>query len=286
MHVIFSRKGFDSSSGGMPSPILPDGTLLSLPIPADFGPTRYCDLKAPDGKTYSALMRELGWNVQRHRRAWRNGSAVCHADPDLRVEACPRPQGWRPAFGQIGIGQTQLARHDIHAGDVFLFFGLFRHTERQGKKLAFVPGTRPIHLIYGWLTVDSIAELSDETLRARSLERWPWLAHHPHACDPSKWARRITRNGPNRIYLGKANATGPLWFSPSRVLTRDGLSASRWRRFPWMNKRANAGFSRCNAPNLLHDDYLDTHTGRWQELVVRSEDYPQVQPWLDEITGE
>ena len=35
MKVILSRKGFDSSNGGCPSPILPDGTLLSLPIPTD-----------------------------------------------------------------------------------------------------------------------------------------------------------------------------------------------------------------------------------------------------------
>jgi hypothetical protein len=35
MKVILSRKGFDSASGGMPSPILPDGTLISLPIPCD-----------------------------------------------------------------------------------------------------------------------------------------------------------------------------------------------------------------------------------------------------------
>ena len=34
MKVILSRKGFDSSNGGCPSPILSDGTLLSLPIPS------------------------------------------------------------------------------------------------------------------------------------------------------------------------------------------------------------------------------------------------------------
>jgi hypothetical protein len=33
MKVILSRKGFDSEYGGIASPILPDGTLLSLPIP-------------------------------------------------------------------------------------------------------------------------------------------------------------------------------------------------------------------------------------------------------------
>jgi hypothetical protein len=34
MKVILSRKGFDSGYGGIPSPVLPDGTMLSLPIPS------------------------------------------------------------------------------------------------------------------------------------------------------------------------------------------------------------------------------------------------------------
>jgi outer membrane protein assembly factor BamB len=35
MRVILRRKGFDSTSGGTPSPIPPDGTPISLPIPRD-----------------------------------------------------------------------------------------------------------------------------------------------------------------------------------------------------------------------------------------------------------
>ena len=31
--IILSRKGFDSSSGGVASPIFSDGSLCSLPIP-------------------------------------------------------------------------------------------------------------------------------------------------------------------------------------------------------------------------------------------------------------
>ena len=35
MKIILSRKGFDSQYGKIKSPILPDGTLLSLPIPQE-----------------------------------------------------------------------------------------------------------------------------------------------------------------------------------------------------------------------------------------------------------
>jgi hypothetical protein len=42
--LILSRKGFDSASGGCPSPILPDGAMLALPIPDARSPLRYRDL--------------------------------------------------------------------------------------------------------------------------------------------------------------------------------------------------------------------------------------------------
>jgi len=38
MKIILSRKGFDSSSGGIASPIFQDGTFCSLPIPAEESP--------------------------------------------------------------------------------------------------------------------------------------------------------------------------------------------------------------------------------------------------------
>jgi hypothetical protein len=40
MKIILSRKGFDTGYGGVPSPILHDQSLLSLPIPYDIRETR------------------------------------------------------------------------------------------------------------------------------------------------------------------------------------------------------------------------------------------------------
>ena len=34
MKVILSRKGFDSSNGGIVSPIFEDGSMISVPIPS------------------------------------------------------------------------------------------------------------------------------------------------------------------------------------------------------------------------------------------------------------
>ena len=57
MKIILSRKGMDSNTGGLASPILPNGTLLSLPIPSDDKIT-YSSIQW-DGKSYLDIIKEL-----------------------------------------------------------------------------------------------------------------------------------------------------------------------------------------------------------------------------------
>ncbi|MEO0853818.1 MAG: hypothetical protein AAFY15_10000, partial [Cyanobacteria bacterium J06648_11] len=76
-NVIFSRKGFDSGYGGVPSPILPDGRLVSLPIP-------YRDRR----HTYQSVSfdtRPLAAIVTPLTKGRIAATASCHLDPDLRV---------------------------------------------------------------------------------------------------------------------------------------------------------------------------------------------------------
>ena len=62
--IILSRKGFDSSYGGGASPILPNGDLLSIPIPAGSQETGilYVDLQYGN-RSYVSLMNELGSEI-------------------------------------------------------------------------------------------------------------------------------------------------------------------------------------------------------------------------------
>ena len=59
MKIILSRKGFDSSNGGIVSPIMEDGTLVSLPIPSDdrdrFDDLVYC------GHSYAKILQDLNY---------------------------------------------------------------------------------------------------------------------------------------------------------------------------------------------------------------------------------
>ena len=58
MKVILSRKGMDSESGRVASPILPDGTLLSLPIPDRKSKKKYEDIQYK-GQNYRDIITRL-----------------------------------------------------------------------------------------------------------------------------------------------------------------------------------------------------------------------------------
>lgn len=91
MKIILSRKGFDSQYGRQASPILPDGTLLSLPIPSEDDLT-YGDIFW-NGHSYLDIIRRL------KPRTFINENNYCHLDPDLREESIHRENGWLPAYG-------------------------------------------------------------------------------------------------------------------------------------------------------------------------------------------
>lgn len=122
MKLIFSRKGFDSGSGGGPSPIV-DGRPVTLPIPVkpanDASRTRYCDIG-------------LGGHVC-------DPTALCHHDPFF--------VGSKAALGQSGAAQGHLRNQGVGIGDVFLFFGLFAG-DGQGRH----------HRIFGYLEVEEMVD--------------------------------------------------------------------------------------------------------------------------------
>ena len=144
MRIIFSRKGFDSASGGGPSPIVGERPL-SLPIPAG----------AASSTTYGDL--GFGEHVERASRERLGPRDLCHHDPMfLPDNTC--------IFGQCGAAQTHLANRGVGIGDVFLFFGLFR-----------AQGGDAHHRIFGYLEVEEVLHLAlgipDELVARR----------HPHA---------------------------------------------------------------------------------------------------------
>lgn len=170
MRIVLSRKGFDSGYGRVASPILPDGRIVSLPIPAARSVTRYGDVRF-DGHSMGQLVEQLTGNAVKSRN-------LAHLDPDLDPGALSRIDGWRPAFGQEKAAQKHLQNEGVGAGALFLFFGWLRQTEEVDGSLRYKRGAPDIHGLFGYLQVGEIVAVDHRIDMARA-ER-PWLAAHPH----------------------------------------------------------------------------------------------------------
>lgn len=150
MKTVFSRKGFDSASGGAPSPIY-EGRPISIPIPYTVrSETTYGDL-------------ELGAVVEWITGGRLTGASLCHHDPMF--------EGSRCAFGQIGPSQGHLENNDVDVGDVFLFFGLFANLD----------GSDPHHRIFGYLKVEEVMKLGSAPLP--SSQPSGFSHRHPHTLE-------------------------------------------------------------------------------------------------------
>jgi hypothetical protein len=226
MRIILSRKGFDSSSGGCPSPILPDGRLCSLPIPDPESTIRFGEIDY-DGINLAALLnglnREAGWH---HRGA--------HLDPDLRPNALPRLPGWRPMLGQSGSAQGHLRNEGVAVGDLFLFFGSFRPVEEtRNGDWRFSPGQPARQVIWGWLQVSEILKVDDIPT-----DTMPWARYHPHFAY-GKDASNTLYVATERLCLdglsGRAPGAGSFRFLDERlVLTSpDSILQTRWQLPAW-----------------------------------------------------
>ena len=211
MKVILSRKGFDSKNGGKPSPILSDGTLLSIPIPDNGKCRKYSELSYK-GQTYKDIIDQLGGNCDR---------GYCHLDPDIRQGIFRAPPDWKPAFGQCGIPQKTLNNNGVRADDLFLFFGWFRQTTRGADgKLKYMRGAGDgQHIIYGYLQVGQVI------IDSKEIAKLHW---HPHA--------HIT-DADNCLYIARDTLSwdntrpghGVLQYGKQVVLTKDGMTKSCWR---------------------------------------------------------
>jgi hypothetical protein len=203
--IVISRKGVDSGSGGMASPILPCGCLCSIPIPYTLSETSYAEIWFGK-RTLQQICEDLKSTFSQ---------AFAHLDPDLRPEAlAPRPKDWKPAFGQSGPAARHLINKRVGAGDLFIFFGWFKRTVKANGKLAFDPtDVHGRHILYGWLEV---GELVDKLPLPPDLQ---FLRDHPHVRFFEKEAR------PNGIYVSSPSGLKAGVFSTeseSVVLTKEG----------------------------------------------------------------
>lgn len=274
MKIILSRKGFDSATGGFPSPILPDGTLLSLPIPDKEDKIKYSELKY--GKTnYYNVMSQL--NIQKlaleNNKINFNENTTCHFDPDIRTDSSKRLINWRGLLGQIGAAQTHLQNQNVKEGDLFLFFGWFRRTILLNGKCKYDPKDKNgNHIIFGYLEIDEV------NLVRNDLDYEEWMLYHPHITNK--------RNGEkqNTLYIAKERLSflpnykgyGVFDYNDSLVLTKEDESRSKWK-LPELFKSKKISY---HTSNSWKNEYFQS-ADRGQEFVI--EESADVEKWAKEL---
>lgn len=276
MKLILSRKGFDSTAGRVPSPIFPDGRMVSLPIPDKRSGVTYGEIHY-EGGSIGPLVEELtGGRIPSKYRA--------HIDPDIVRGSLPRQRGWRPIFGQTGQAQGHLRNSKVGVGDLFLFFGLFRCVERRKGIYRWATNSQPRHVLWGWFQVAEILPLGAVTPTG-----YPWADYHPH------FHRDNDSN--NVVYLARhhlqtdpaPDATLPgagvfQRFSPALQLTAPNAEkTSTWELPGWFHPGG------CRTPLTYHADLsrwarVGSRTelravARGQEFVLDCDEYPEALDW-------
>lgn len=277
MRLVLSRKGFDSSAGGHDSPVLPDGRIVSLPIPGPPGPL-YRELKVDDENSYADLMLRLGINSVNHVPV---SEAQAHADPDLDRSRSHRVAGWLPMFGQADAAQTHLRNQGVAEGDVFLFFGRFRHTEETGSRRLRYKGD-PFHLIWGYLEVGAVIDVAS----AGTFE--PWMLEHVHVSSRNDigWRSNTVYVAKEVSSLGRDLPGGGTFrsYRPELRLTKTGGPLSSWRLPLALHPSRTTHALTYNPPARWAVDGLDavvSVASRGQEFVVDVND--GVREWLGQL---
>lgn len=283
LKIIFSRKGFDSSAGGQPSPIFSDGRMVSLPIPDQMSPIRYTDIRWQEYNLGELVSQLTDGRIASDHPA--------HLDPDITYESLERRTEWRAIFGQTGSAQGHLERQDIRSGDLFLFFGLFRAAvESSGIPRQDTRSPR-CHVIWGWLQIEEILKV-DQCDRSH----YSWAKYHPHfhrKPDPK-----------NTLYVGRSSLSLPglisrefpgagvfSHFTERLMLTAPDVNTpSTWKLPPWFcPKEGQFPLTYHSNParwKTRKDCTIVNTVGRGQEFILDTAGFPEAIEWLKTILSE
>ena len=273
MKLILSRKGFDSSFGGCPSPIFEDGSFLSLPIPDKKSETHFSDIGGT--RSIGQLVENLSPRLQ--------PSDGVHLDPDLRMDSRPRKPGWRPLFGQADAAQRHLYKQGIARGDIFLFFGWFRRVEQRDGRFRYKRGAPDLHMMFGWLKVGEILRMSDD----KDLSIPEWAKDHPHVTNKALKE--------NTIYVAAGTDSGYEAGTfrsavEQLILTRENSSRSRWRLPTWFypsKEKSELSYHSNPARWKQGQHYVELQSvGRGQEFVLDTKDYPEAVDWVNDLIAK
>jgi hypothetical protein len=248
MKVIFSRKGFDSSAGGYPSLIFPDGTLYSIPIHGSKNEKiSYGDINYEyNGEKIQSILKDL-------TKGKFNIDKKCHNDP--MFYSVDNKKG--VALGQADRAEGHLRNQQISEGDIFLFYGWFKEIEKIEEKWRYT--NKPdLHIIWSYMEVKEKFFLDKINEESKLLDSYPFLKEHPHI------GRNRLKN--NSIYISKKSKYFD--YNSKRFLTdvKNYSGRSTWRLPNCFNQPQT--FTFLKNFNIEDDDVIINYKGYGQEFVL------------------
>lgn len=270
MRVIFSRKGVDSAAGQCASPLIGERPI-SLPIPTrEPSPTSYGQL--------SADLRALAHDLSGGRLS---GERHCHLDPDIDPAALDvRPTGWRGALGQVSSALSHLRNQHVGAGDLFLFWGLYRPAERFNAVWQYCGPRR--HALFGWLHVEAVCDIDDDGISA--LERYPWLRDHPHVRSGWDTSANAVYVASERFTLAGRSFPGSGTFQRAFQLTEPGSRLpSTWAVPEWLDAAAGGVGMTYHPPDRWLGQGRVKSAARGQEFVADITGRADAERWVADL---
>ena len=257
MRIILSRKGFDSANGGIVSPIMEDGTLISFPIPSD-DKDKFDDL-IYRGQPYSRILKDLNY---KENPRYPN----CHVDPDLTQERRKEQiDGWCPIFGQISSSAIYLMENvKVKENDLFLFFGNYHKVECIDGKYRYIKRTgdfysdNDLQIIWGYMQIGKIIKDPEEQ------KKYNW---HPHSIENRvKEKSNVMFMATDKLSFNEnLPGAGVLTFREDRVLTAKNCNKATWEKRSIYDVDSIIG-NRKNSSKIANGIY---YAGIWQELGLK-----------------
>lgn len=269
--VILSRKGFDSTTGGKPSPII-DNKFVSLPIPRAESEVFYKNINYSATENYLMIMKDLGINFY----------SEAHLDPDLQRSILKeRPSNWRGLFGQSGNSQFRLHDNKVGKGDIFLFFGWFKEVSKINGVWRYVKNSPDIHAIFGYLEIDEVLDIKKKEMVPS------WAKYHPHIKNSLEYG-----NKQNAVYIAtkafkneyQKEGWGCFNYNEKLVLTKNkSENKSLWELPPCFQNEENNFSNKMEIWNVLDNGRVEMKPkGRGdQEMFISSN--PKVVSWAENL---
>ena len=264
MKIILSRKGFDSSTGKITSPIFDNGDMLSYPIPENISKgviREEFSMLQYNGLDLAELLNQFGYGEEKNQ--------ICHIDPDL-VEKRRKNEvnNWKAIFGQCGPAASYLNNTvKVKVGDIFLFFGNFHHVTKQEdgtynkvKRTGDFYRDNDLQVIWGYLQVGKIVTNREEQ------GEYGW---HPHS--KTHYTHEVSNNtmyiaSKTLSFNSNMDGYGILKFRKDRVLTKEKYTKANWIKHQVYDTNSIIG----NRTNKSKDENLSIYyQGQWQELGLK-----------------